>query len=370
MTDAVIRAEDLSAGYGKKVVVSGMEICAERGRILTLIGPNGAGKSTVLKTLCRQLAPIKGTVYVGKNRLEDLSANSLARTVSALFTGRVKTEYMRCIDVVEMGRYPYTGKLGLLSDKDREKVAEALKMVDIEELADCDFDRISDGQRQRVLLAGAICREPEVLILDEPTTFLDIKYKLELMSILRRLARERNTAIILSLHELDLAARVSDTIICIRSDKADRIGTPEEIFSGGYIEELYGVPRGSFCEEYGTPELERTAAEPKLFVIGGGGKGIAVYRRLYRRGITFAAGIIHENDIEYPAASSLAQEVVAEKAFEPVSEESYERALTLMKKCGAVICAAESFGSMNSLCGKLVHEAEKLGILKKETENG
>ena len=366
MAENILRAEELSVGYGKKVVVSGVELTAERGKILTLIGPNGAGKSTILKTRCRQLEPLGGAVYIGKEQIKELSGNALARSVSVLLTNRVKTEFMRCIDVVEMGRYPYTGNLGILSDDDRAKVNDAMKLVDIVELADCDFERISDGQRQRVLLAGAICREPDVLILDEPTTFLDIKYKLELMRILKKLASQHGTAIVLSLHELDLAQRVSDKIVCVKGDRPDRVGTPEEIFSGDYISSLYGVPDGCFCESFGTPELERCDGEAEVFVIGGGGSGISVYRSLRRRGIPFAAGIIHENDIEYPVAAALASELVTEKAFQAVSQESFNKALEIMKKCGAVICAAERFGEMNDGCRLLRDEAEKIGIPAKE----
>lgn len=365
MCDIGLNTANLTVGYGKKAVISGVEINAERGKILTLIGPNGAGKSTMLKTLCRQLAPLNGAVYIGKNKLEDLSGNELAKSVAALFTGRTKTEYMRCIDVVEMGRYPYTGKFGVLNDHDREKVIEAVKKVDIENIAERDFERISDGQKQRVLLAGAICREPQVLILDEPTTFLDIKYKLELMDILKKLASEQNTAIILSLHELELAQRVSDKILCIKGERPDRIGTPEEIFSGSYIEELYDIKIGTFCQQYGTPELIKQEGKPDVFVIGGGGDGIVVYRELRRKGIPFAAGIIHENDIEYPAASALSAQLVSEKAFEPVSYESYEKALQLMKSCNTVICAVKRFGTMNEPSRKLLNEAEKRGMLKK-----
>lgn len=369
MAESILRTEKLSVGYGKKIVADGVGLTAERGKILTLIGPNGAGKSTILKTLCRQLEPLGGAVYIGKEDIKNMSGNALARSVSVLLTNRVKTEYMRCIDVVEMGRYPYTGNLGILSDDDRAKVNDAMKLVDIVELADHDFDRISDGQRQRVLLAGAICREPDVLILDEPTTFLDIKYKLELMNILKKLASERGTAIILSLHELDLAQRVSDNIICIKGSRPDRAGTPEEIFSGDYISSLYGVPEGSFCESFGTPELERSKGEAEVFVIGGGGSGISVYRSLRRRGIPFAAGIIHENDIEYPVALALAAVVITEKAFQAISQTSFEKALSLMKKCGNVICAADRFGEMNEKCRILRDEAQKLGILTKEMKN-
>ena len=365
MAENILRAEELSVGYGKKVVVSGVELTAERGKILTLIGPNGAGKSTVLKTICRQLEPLGGAVYIGKNRLDELKVDTLAKSVSVLLTGRVKTEFMRCRDVVEMGRYPYTGKLGILSSDDRKKADEAMAIVGVAGLADCDFDSISDGQRQRVLLAGAICREPEILILDEPTTFLDIRYKLSLMTLLKRLAAEKNVAVIMSLHELELAQRVSDNILCIRENSPDRYGTPEEIFSGGYISRLYGVSESSFCEAYGSSELEKLEGKPEVFVIGGGGSGISVYRKLRRWGIPFTAGIIHENDIEYPVAAALAADVITERAFEPVSEANVRKAIEIMGSCRSVICAISHFGTMNDGCRRLLEEAKKLCILEK-----
>lgn len=140
---------------------------------------------------------------------------------------------------------------------------------------------------------------------DEPTSFLDLRGKLELLAILKELVRERRVAVILSLHELDLAQRISDRLLCIRGNGIDRCGTPEEIFSGGYIRQLYGVERGSYCESFGCPELEPVRGKPQVFVIGGNGSGIPVYRRLQRQGVPFAAGILSENDVDHPVASAL-----------------------------------------------------------------
>lgn len=156
-------------------------------------------------------------------------------------TGRIEPELMTCGEVVESGRYPYTGRLGILSEKDRSKAAEAMELIRVSELYDVDFTCISDGQRQRVMLARAICQEPEVLILDEPTSFLDIRHKLELLSLLKKLVIEKGLAVVMSLHELELAEKISDTILCIKDGRVDRTGTPGEIFSGDYINNLYGI---------------------------------------------------------------------------------------------------------------------------------
>lgn len=238
---SIFRTEGLSAGYGRKVVLSGAEITAERGRITTLIGPNGCGKSTLLRTAAKQLEPLAGTVFISGKSLRETGANELARKLSILLTDRVSPELMTCRDVVESGRYPYTGRLGILSEADREAVDEAMALTSTTELSGVDFAQISDGQRQRVMLARAMSQQPELLILDEPTSYLDIRHKLELLNTLKKLVREKNTAVLMSLHELDLALRVSDKIVCIDGGKVGRVGTPEEIFSGGYISALYGI---------------------------------------------------------------------------------------------------------------------------------
>ena len=191
MNNAMLQTHNLSVGYDKKVLIQGIEIAVCPGEILTLIGPNGAGKSTIIKSITKQLEILGGTVCVAGKPLSQTGSRELAQKVSVMMTGRLEPELMSCEEVVEAGRFPYTGRFGVLSDADREKVREAMELVHIRDLADKSFTCISDGQRQRVMLARAICQEPEILILDEPTSFLDIRHKLELLAILKALAPER-----------------------------------------------------------------------------------------------------------------------------------------------------------------------------------
>ena len=251
MTDAILRTEALSVGYGKTVILENVALTLTPGQILTLIGPNGAGKSTLLKTLIGHLPPVSGAVYLDGRDLSALTERDVARNAAAVLSGRPRAELMTCGDVVASGRYPYTGLLGILSGEDREIVKKTMELTHTAELRDRAFDRISDGQRQRVLLSRTICQEPRVLVLDEPTSFLDIKHKLEFLTLLRRLARDRDIAVIVSLHELELARRCSDTLLCVRDGRVDRVGTPEEIFQGGYIDTLYGMEPGSYASLFG-----------------------------------------------------------------------------------------------------------------------
>lgn len=338
----------LSVGYDGRPLIEDIRLSVRRGEIMTLIGPNGAGKSTILKTLSRQLTPIAGAVYLDGRPIDRMGDRELARKLSIVTTERIHPELMTCRDVVSTGRYPYTGQMGILSREDRRIVMESLAQVHGEELAELPFSCISDGQRQRVLLARALCQRPEVILLDEPTSFLDIRHKLELLDILKRLVREQRLAVVMSLHELDLAQRISDTVICVHGDRIDRCGPPEEIFTESYIRGLYGLTAGSYNALFGCVELEPVRGTPRVFVIGGGGSGIPLYRRLQRLGIPFAAGILHENDLDYPTARDLAAELVAERACEPVSEATLRRALDVLGRCEKAVCTLPAFGTFNA----------------------
>lgn len=365
----LLYTDKLSVGYGDRTVVSDIALSAEPGQILCLIGPNGAGKSTLLKTLLRLLPPAAGAVYLEGKELRTYSERELARRSAAMLTGRPEPELMKSAEVVAAGRYPYTGRLGILSEEDRRVVRESMEKVGVSELADTDFTPLSDGQRQRVLLARALCQEPRLLILDEPTSFLDIRHKLDFLQLLRELVRERQLAVVMSMHELELAQRFADRLLCIRDGRVDRAGSPEEIFSGGYIERLYGLARGSYDALAGTAEAGRMEGAPQVFVIGGGGSGIPVYRLLQRLGIPFAAGVLPENDLDTPTAKALGVQVITDRANEPVSAARADEALKVLASCEYAVCTT-GFGSVNRENRRLLEYAGKRGMLRGMDEIG
>ena len=213
-----------------------------------------------------------------------------------------------------------------------------------------------------MLLARALCQEPRLLILDEPTSYLDIRHKLDFLQLLRELVRERQLAVVMSMHELELAQRYADTLLCIRDGQVDRRGSPEEIFSGGYIERLYGIERGSFDSFAGTAEAGRIEGAPRVFVIGGGGSGIPVYRRLWRLGVPFAAGVLPENDLDVPTARALASVLLTDRANEPVSAERVDEALAVLSGCERVLCTCV-FGGVNRENRRLLAYAQEHNLL-------
>ena len=247
----ILCTENLSAGYRGRAVVSDVNFSLQRGEIIALIGPNGTGKSTILKTVSGQLAPLSGTVYVGGKDLCMLTEKERARAMSLMMTERVNPELMTCSDVISLGRYPYTGITGRLDDHDREVIRQSMQMANVTELADRFFNEISDGQKQRVLLARAICQEPKVLIMDEPTSFLDIRYKLELLQVLRKLVKERNVAVLISIHEIELAEKAADAVICVRDGKAWLEKDVEAVFTEENIRKLFDISREQYRWLYG-----------------------------------------------------------------------------------------------------------------------
>lgn len=356
------RTEKLAVGYRGRTLIRDIDISVGEGKILTLIGPNGAGKSTILKTLIRRLPRIGGTVIISGKELHAFHAGELARQMAVVLTDRIRPELITCREVVAMGRYPYTNAVGRLTTADEKAVEAALRKVHAESLADKEFSTLSDGQCQRILLARALCQEPQILVLDEPTAYLDIRFKMEFLDILRQMARMEGLTVVMSLHEIDLAAKISDYLICVRGDTIAASGKPEDILKKGAIEELFGLSRGSYNRLYGSVELSRPEGEPRVFVVAGGGYGAECYRMLQKNGIPFATGILYENDIDCPVASALSECVVTAPAFEEMTQEQYERAVFLMERIGVLIDAGTPVGSMNRKNGMLIERAKEKGL--------
>lgn len=360
MAEYYLQTQNMAVGYDKKTLIHDICIQVKQGEIVTLIGPNGSGKSTILKSITRQLKLIGGNVILDDSDMQEYSFKKLSTRMAVVLTDRMKPELMTCHDIVATGRYPYTGKLGILSKEDEEKVEAALAAVHALDLGNRNFHAISDGQRQRVLLARAICQEPDIIILDEPTSFLDIRHKLELLSILRDMAKEKHITVVMSLHEIDLAQKISDKIICVKGDTISYCGDPEEVFQAGIIRDLYEIDKGFFDPCFGSIELPKPEGEPDVFVLSSCGTGIPIFRHLQKENKAFAAGILYTNDVDYQVARVLASEVVTEKPFCEISDEAYEKALFLMKKAKTILNAGVTVGSCNRKMEALLKEARKM----------
>ncbi len=337
---AYFSINDLTIGYHKVPVIRNISLEVQKGEIIALIGPNGAGKSTLLKTIARELPPISGSIYLEGRDMQTISYRELSKKLAVILTERIKVDLTTCRDIVATGRYPYTGRLGVLTHRDEAVVDAAMETVHALDLSDRDFNAISDGQRQRILLARAICQEPEMILLDEPTSFLDVRHKLDLLSILTRMARKKNITVIMSLHEIDLAEKVADRILTVKGDTQFGYGEPGEIFEEQAIRRLYDIEDGYFDPLFGSIELKKPAGEtPEIFVLAGAGTGIPLYRKLQRENIPFATGILYTNDLDHRLARLLAAEVISAPPFRPIPEETLDEALNIMRQCRRVVLA-------------------------------
>ncbi len=297
----VLRAENLAIGYhlprrGERVVAAGLHLEIGAGEMVCLLGPNGAGKSTLMRTLAGLQPALAGTVWLDGASLDNLSAAERARRLSIVLTERVDVGNLSAFALVSLGRHPYTGWSGGLTSEDRVAVAWALHAVGAAELAARPVLELSDGERQKVLIARALAQEPRLILLDEPTAFLDLPRRVEMMGVLRTLARETGRAILLSTHDLDLALRSADRLWLLGGDGLLHAGAPEDLVLSGAFERAFASERVNFDAFAGSFRIERPAAG----IVHLHGDGLA--RRWTERGLEREGYCVDVDQAGVPAA--------------------------------------------------------------------
>ncbi len=235
-----MKLDKVAAGYDRKIVVRDVSIDIKKGEIISLIGPNGAGKSTLLKSINKSLTPISGSVFIGGRDIKDVKVKDLARKMSIVTTDRIKPQLMTAYDVVMSGRIPYTDGFGIAREDDKIAAKKAIDVMKIEPFAHRSYMNLSDGQKQRTLIARAICQEPEYLVMDEPTSYMDIRHQMELMDVIGKLSEEGIT-VIMSLHELEHALQVSDRLLLVHEDGHVNCARPEEVIEKEMLKDLFSL---------------------------------------------------------------------------------------------------------------------------------
>ena len=240
----VLAAQDLTVGFrvgrrARRIVLDQLSVAVAPGEFVSLLGPNGAGKSSLLRTLAGLQPPLGGTVLLGGSNLRELPRGEVARRLAAVLTEQQDTGRLTGRDLVGLGRHPHTGWFGRLDDDDRGIVTAALDTVSAAHLADRVVAELSDGERQRVMIARALAQQPTIIILDEPAAFLDVTARVELVALLRRLAREQHLAIVLATHDLELALRSADTMWLLGPDGEVETGLPEDVVANGVLDRAF-----------------------------------------------------------------------------------------------------------------------------------
>ncbi|MDH7576542.1 MAG: ABC transporter ATP-binding protein [Bacillota bacterium] len=369
--NVVIKTSKLAVGYGSRMVVEGINLKALKGQLICLLGPNGSGKSTILRCLAGLLAPLEGAVYLKGQSLSCLESKSLAKTLAVVLTERPSPGLVTVFDLAAMGRYPYTNFFGHFSGEDKEKTWEALRLVNAHDLAERYFGELSDGEKQKVLLARALVQDPEVIVLDEPTTHLDVKHRLEVMAILRQLTREKGITVLLSLHEIDLALKYCEMALLVKEGRILAWGPPEEVLSDEVVARLYDMESARFSHCLGGIEL-KNGGGAAVYVLAGAGSGASLYRLLNKHGFSVVTGVIHENDIDCHVARALGATVLGEMPFEEISASSLEQAVYFGRQAASVIDAGYPVGSLNrrnvELARKLLAQGKVIYCLRSREE--
>ena len=237
----VLAAQSLSVGYGERLVIPALSLEITMGTITALVGPNGSGKSTVLKTLARLIAPRSGAIYLDGKAIASLPTREVARQLAILPQGPTAPEELTVGELVEQGRYPHTGPLRMLREQDHAAITQALAQANMLELRHRRLDSLSGGERQRAWIALALAQSTPILLLDEPTTFLDVGHQLEVLTLIQQLNRTQGKTIVLVLHDLNQAARFAERIIALRDGRIVADGPPRDILTADLLAEVFQV---------------------------------------------------------------------------------------------------------------------------------
>ncbi len=238
-TASVISLKNLAVGYENKTVLNEINLDLRAGELICFMGPNGAGKTTLIRTICRFMSPLSGNILMEGKPLNDWDRQSLARKLSVVLTDRLNAGQLTGRELVAAGRYPYTGWSGRLSADDWSAVDLAMEKTSTLSLASRPYYKMSDGQRQKIMITRALCQETPLIILDEPTAHLDLNNRVAIVSLLRQLAHEENRAVLMATHELDLALQMADELWLAQTGGSVLRGIPEDLVLDGSLDRVF-----------------------------------------------------------------------------------------------------------------------------------
>ena len=354
-----IEIQNLSFQYGSHQVLDGVTFSVSPGKFVGIIGPNGSGKTTLLKVLSRILQPTGGSVTIGGQPLAQVTQKELARTMAVVSQDTNIGYQFTVEDVVLMGRAPYLGRFQSESLEDYEIVRQALEVTGCSHLRERSITELSGGERQRVIIARALAQQPKVLLLDEPTSHLDIGYQQEILDLVKRLSTVEGLTVVAVLHDLNLAAYFCHELVLLHRGRIVACGQPTEVLTADNIEKVYatrvlvtphpvfGTPQISLLP--GTQTDNNNSETYRIHVIAGGGSGGEIMRDLRDAGFMVTAGVLSVGDSDWEAARALNIPVVSEAPFSPVSAERHQENLALLATAQAVVLAEIPLGHGNLL---------------------
>jgi iron complex transport system ATP-binding protein len=347
----------VTCGYGASLVLKNATLEINNRDFVGIVGPNGSGKSTLVRTISRVLQPLMGKVLLEEDDIYHFPGAYLAKKM-AVVTQEPGLDFPFTVrDVIMMGRLPHIKRFAREGVKDLEAVARAMQFTDTVKLADRQVNELSGGEKQRVLLARALAQEPKILVLDEPTSYLDLNYQIEIMELLVRLRRDYGLTIVMVMHDLNLASRYCDYLIVVKAGYIHAIGTPQQVINAPMIKEVYGCEvRVEYPDSSEHPYIVFQAEELKVIreggerwihVVGGGGAGTGLFKQLLRAGWKVSTGVVNVGDGDWHEACRLGLSMVEAPPFSEIGADEVSRNKGLMQKAEYIIMTGIPFGTGN-----------------------
>ena len=352
----LLRLEGVTAGYGDHTVIRDLDLSVRAGEVVGLVGPNGSGKTTVVRVASRTLRPWDGRVRVDGRDPYSMSSRSAARSVAVVPQEYAPAFSFTVLEVILMGRSPYLSPWGGGGAEDYERARAAAESVRVQHLADRPVEELSGGEKQRVVLAQALAQDAPLLLLDEPTTHLDLRHVVEILDVVRRLAVTGERGILGIFHDLNLASAYCDRLVAIDSGRVFAEGRPDGVVTRRFIQEVYEV-EGEVVPHFATgrpvvllgPPLEPApvGGPARAHVVGGAGRGAQVMRALAELGYEVTAGALHATDTDATVAERLNLARVTVPPFSIVDEEARRDVVAMMRRAAIVVVCDAPFGPGN-----------------------
>lgn len=369
-----IRTENLHTGYNGVAVLNGISIELSESGFVGVIGPNGSGKTTLLRTMSRALAPQSGCVQLEGKDIYAISAREFARRVAVVPQDTMVAFDFTVLDITLMGRSPRLGRFALEGSKDVEIAMEALAQTGTQHLKDRHITALSGGERQRVMLARALAQEPEILLLDEPTSHLDISFQFEIMDLVKRLNKDRGLTVLAVLHDLNLASHYCDQLVMIGDGEVQASGSPEDVITSDNIRRVYGAEvwvrkHPTTHRPYviaGVRQKSVTASDkfdkpPCVHVIGGGGTAAPIFAKLARRGYKITAGVLNYGDTDQEVADALDIVHISHPIFSQIGPDAREKHREMIDSADVIVLTDVPIGNGNLANVEAACDAANIG---------
>lgn len=355
----MLKTNNIKFSYNQKSILKGIDLQIEKGSFIGIIGPNASGKSTLLKNISRTLRADQGVVYLDKKILNEYGSLELAKKMAVVPQNIEISFNFNVYDIIMMGRHPYQKRWSGLSEKDKKIVREVMEVTDTLKLKNKLINELSGGEKQRVIIARALAQKPDILLLDEPTSNLDINYQGEIYDLLKYLNREFNLTIITVSHNLNLTAQYCEELILIKAGKIFASGPAEEVLTVKNIEKVYKAevlirinpisekPFITLIPEKNNNFKKEKYKDFKIHVISGGGTGRNFLYKLDKAGYPMSIGVLNIGDADWENAKELGLEIVEAPPFIEISKAEIEKNKKLIKKADLVILSDLPFGYGN-----------------------